>query len=157
LISLKVKLSLKRSYGDIVLEGGSFDEIVENIKSLPQWLDIVDSLIMRSETPASKREVLRGIVEYTTDGAVITLPKEKLSDKEAICLILFANEPDSLQPREIARLLTISNRLSAGFGARLSELRNEGLILKDAGSYRLTATGRTMVEEMVVRLQPPKV
>ncbi|WP_309492523.1 hypothetical protein [Candidatus Hecatella orcuttiae] len=150
---MKVKISIKRSYGDIVLEGESFDDLVENLKGLPQWLDIVDSLILHTETPSTRKELLKGLVEYTQEGTVISLPRERLSDKEAICLLLFANEPNPLQPKEIARLLANSGRLSAGFGARLSELRYEGLILKEAGSYRLTATGRTMVEDMVQRLR----
>jgi predicted transcriptional regulator len=150
---LKVKLAVKRPYGDITVEGESFNEIVEKLKSLPQWIDVIDGLVQRTGTPKSKKDALRGVVEYTSDGPVITLPKERLSDKEAITLLLYANEPNTLQPKEIARLLTISGRLSAGFGARLSELRNEGLILKDAGGYRLTATGRSLVEETASKLR----
>jgi len=150
---LKVKLGVKRPYGDITVEGESFDEITENLKSLPQWIDVIDGLVQRTGTPKSKKESLKGVIEYTSDGQVITLPKERLSDKEAINLLLYAHEPNALQPKEIARLLTISGRLSAGFGARLSELRNEGLILKDAGGYRLTANGRSLVEETASKLR----
>jgi hypothetical protein len=150
---MKVKLAIKRPYGDISVEGESFDEIIEKLKSLPQWIDVIDGLVQRTGTPKSKKDSLRGVVEDTSDGPVLTLPKEKLSDKEAITLLLYAHEPNPLQPREIARLLTISGRLSAGFGARLSELRNEGLILKDSGGYRLTATGRTLVEETASKLR----
>jgi len=150
---LKVKLAVKRPYGDITVEGESFDEITENLKSLPQWIDVIDGLVQRTGTPKSKKESLRGVIEYTSDGPVITLPKERLSDKEAITLLLYAHEPNALQPKEIARLLTISGRLSAGFGARLSELRNEALILKDAGGYRLTATGRSLAEETASKLR----
>ena len=150
---MKVKLAVKRPYGDITVEGESFDEITENLKSLPQWIDVIDGLVQRTGTPKSKKESLSGVVEYTSDGPVIALPKERLSDKEAINLLLYAHEPNALQPKEIARLLTISGRLSAGFGARLSELRNEGLILKDAGGYRLTANGRSLVEETASKLR----
>ncbi len=151
---MKVKLSIKRSYGDIVIEGEGFEEIISNLKSIPEWLDIVDGLILRAGAPTSHKEILKGLVEYITEGTVLTYPREKLSDKEAICLLLYANEPNPLQPREVARLLTMSGRLSAGFGARLSELRNEGLLVKEGNAYRLSAVGRTAVEDMVSKLQP---
>ena len=151
---MKVKLSIKRSYGDIVIEGEGFEEIINNLKSIPEWLNIVDGLILRAGAPTSHKDLLKGLIEYTTEGTVLTYPKEKLSDKEAICLILYANEPNPLQPREVARLLTMSGRLSAGFGARLSELRNEGLVVKEGNSYRLSATGRTTVEDIMTKLQP---
>ncbi len=149
---MKVKLSIKRPYGDIVVEGESFDEIVENLKSLPEWMSVIDDLILKSETPQAKKDMLKGVIEYTSEGPVIIVPRERLSDKEAIGLILYANDPNPLQPKEIARLFALSGRLSAGFGARLSELKNEGLILKDAGAYRLTVTGKTWVENFLSRL-----
>lgn len=135
-----------------MLEGESFDEIVENLKSLPEWMNVIDDLILRPETPQTKKDMLRGVIEYTGEGPVIIIPREKLSDKEAIGLILYANDPNPLQPKEIARLFALSGRLSAGFGARLSELKNEGLILKDVGAYRLTVTGKTWVENFLSRL-----
>jgi len=150
---LKVKLSIKRSYGDIVIEGEGFEEIINNLKSIPEWLDIVDGLILRAGAPSSHKDLLKGLAEYTAEGIVLTIPREKLSDKESICLLLYAHEPNPLQPKEVARLLTLSGRLSAGFGARLSELRNEGLVVKEGNSYRLSALGRTFVEDMVSRLQ----
>ena len=149
---MKVKLSIKRPYGDIVLEGESFNEIIENLKSLPEWINTIDSLILKPETPQAKKDMLKGVIEYTSEGPVIIVPRERLSDKEAIGLILYANDPNPLQPKEIARLFALSGRLSAGFGARLSELKNEGLILKDAGAYRLTVTGRNWVENFLSRL-----
>ncbi len=116
-------------------------------------MDIIEGLILKSETPQTKKDLLKEIIEYTSDGPVIALPREKLSDKEAIGLILFASEPTPLQPKEVARLFALSGRLSVGVGARLSELRNEGLIVKDAGAYRLTAAGRSWVENLVSRLK----
>lgn len=150
---MKIKLSIKKPYGEVTLEGESFEELSETLKSFPEWIDIIDSQIVHSETPKSKRESLKGIIEYISEGPVISIPKEKLNDKEAICLIIYANEPNLLQPKEIAKLLTLSGRLSAGFGARLSELRNEGLIVKDAGAYRLTTTGVSMVENILSKLK----
>ena len=104
-MKLKVKLVVKRPYGDVILEGDSFDELIENLKALPEWLGIMDGLIFKSETPTAKKEALKGLVEYTGDGPVVAAPREKLSDKEAICLVLYSSEPTLLQPKEVSSLL----------------------------------------------------
>lgn len=149
---MKVKLAIKRSYGDITLEGDGLDEIVASLKAAPEWLDIIDALILRTESPTSRKDFLRGIIEFTSEGTVLVTLKESISDKEAICLILYANDPTPVQPKDVARLLTISGRLSPGFGARLSELRSEGFIIKEGSAYRLTASGKRIAEEVVQRI-----
>ena len=153
---MKVKLTIKRSYGDLEIEGESFEELAEGLKDLPQWLDVIDSLVAGSETPAQPglaKQDLRGIIEQTPKGPVLTVPKEKLSDKDAICLLLYASDPHPLQPKRIGELLIESGRHSAGFGARLSELRSEGLVVRDDGGYRLTMAGKQKVEELINRVR----
>lgn len=150
---MKVKLVLRRPYGEIVFEGESLTELAENLKSLPEWLDIIDGLVVRSETPIDKKESLKGLIEYTNEGTLLTLPRDRINDEEAIGLILYANDPNLLTPREVARLLALSGRPSAGFGARLSELRNEGLVVKDGGAYRLSLTGKSWVEDLISKLK----
>jgi hypothetical protein len=153
---MKVKLSIKRPYGDLLVEGENFEELAEGLKNLPQWLDVIDSLVASSEAPMEKelaKKDLKGIVEQTPKGPVLTIPKEKLSDKDAICLLLYASDPHPLQPKHIGELLIESGRHSAGFGARLSELRSEGLVVRDNGGYRLTVAGKQRVEELVSRIR----
>lgn len=150
---MRVKLSIKRSFGELVVEGGSFEEVAEGLRELPQWLDVIESLIAGSEAPSRRVKDLEGIIEVTGRGPVLTVPKERLSDKDAICLLLYASEPKPLQPKEIGELLMESGRHSAGFGARLSELRSEGLVIRENGEYRLTTTGRRRAEEIVQRLR----
>ncbi len=153
---MKVRLSIKRSYGELTVEGESFEEIAERLRELPQWLDVIDSLVEGSEAPPSPvraREALRGLVELTPRGPVVTVPKERLSDKDAICLLLYASDPQPLQPKQIGELLMESGRHSAGFGARLSELRSEGLVIREDGGYRLTVAGRQKTEELIQRLR----
>ena len=152
---MKVRLSIKRSYGEVTVEGESFEEIAEQLKELPQWLDVIDSLVEGSEAPPPSRakEALEGLVEATPRGPVVTVPKEKLSDKDAICLLLYANDPQPLQPKQIGELLMESGRHSAGFGARLSELRSEGLVVREDGGYRLTVAGKQKTEELIQRLR----
>ena len=152
---MKVRLSIKRSYGEVTVEGESFEEIAEQLKELPQWLDVIDSLVEGSEAPPPLRakEALKGLVEATPRGPVVTVPKERLSDKDAICLLLYANDPQPLQPKQIGELLMESGRHSAGFGARLSELRSEGLVVREDGGYRLTVAGKQKTEELIQRLR----
>jgi len=152
---LKVKLSIKRSYGELVVEGESFEEVAEGLRELPQWLDVIESIVESSEapSPARAKEDLKGLVETTGRGPVVVVPKEKLSDKDAICLLLYASDPHPLQPKEIGELLMESGRHSAGFGARLSELRSEGLVIRENGEYRLTVAGKKRAEEIVQKLR----
>ena len=96
---------------------------------------------------------IKGLIEYTSEGTLLTLPRDRINDKEAIGLILYANDPNLLPPKEVARLLALSGRPSAGFGARLSELRNEGLVVKDGGAYRLTLAGKSWIENLVSKLK----
>ena len=144
---MKVTLAVKRPYGDLTLESSNFEELVESLKSLPEWLNVIDGLILRSEAP-TKKDLLRGLVEDTSEGTVITLPKEKASDKEAICLLLYVNEPNSLQPREVAKLLTISGRLSAGFGARNVE---ENLPATPDKLYGIGSVTKSFVARALIR------
>ncbi|RLI34166.1 hypothetical protein DRO53_04245 [Candidatus Bathyarchaeota archaeon] len=152
---MKVKLSIKRSYGELTVEGESFEELAEGLKGLPQWLDVIDSLVEGTEAPTPHRakEALKGLIEFTSKGPLVTVPKEKLNDKDAICLLLYAIDPQPLQPKQIGELLMESGRHSAGFGARLSELRSEGLVIRDEGGYRLTVAGRKRVEDLIRRLR----
>ncbi|MEM3736507.1 MAG: hypothetical protein QXJ75_00225 [Candidatus Bathyarchaeia archaeon] len=149
---MTVKLTVKRSYGEVTIEEENFENLVNTLRSFPEWLTVLDGLLSKPEVPIPAKEALKGVVDFTREGTVITVPRDRLSDKEAICLLLYANEPNPLQPREIARLMANSGRLSPGYGARISELRSEALILKDAGSYKLTATGRVFVENLLRKL-----
>ncbi|RLI23981.1 MAG: hypothetical protein DRO52_06190 [Candidatus Hecatellales archaeon] len=152
---MRVRLSIKRSFGELVVEGESFEEVAEGLKGLPEWLAVIESMVAGLEAPVSVggKEDLKGLVEATSRGPVITVPKERLSDKDAICLLLYASEPKPLQPKQIGELLMESGRHSAGFGARLSELRSEGLVIRENGEYRLTAAGRRRAEEIIQRLR----
>lgn len=151
---MRVRLSIKRSYGELVVEGESFEEVAEGLRELPQWLDVIESIVTGSEAPPVRaKEDLKGLVETTSRGPVVVVPKERLSDKDAICLLLYASDPHPLQPKEIGELLMESGRHSAGFGARLSELRSEGLVIRENGEYRLTVAGKKRAEEIFQRLR----
>jgi len=152
---VKVRLRLRRDYGDIELEGESFDELVEKVREFPEWLEVIDSMVAARSGKAGESELVEGIVQNTVDGPVITVSRERLKDREAVGLILYALGPQGGRPRDISRLLSLSGFLSVGFASRLSELRREGLAYKEGDVYRLTVAGKEWIEKLVPTLRGP--
>jgi hypothetical protein len=151
---LKVRVVLHRSYGDIELEAETFDEIIEKIKEFPEWLEVIDSMVTAQATAVSEKDILSGIVQTTADGPVITIPRDRLTDREAVGILLYAMDPEGLRPREMSRLLSLSGFLSVGFASRLSELKREGLAYKEGDIYLLTVAGKSWVEGLVKSIKP---
>jgi len=151
---LKVRIVLHRSYGDIELEAETFDEIIEKIKEFPEWLEVIDSMVTAQATAVSEKDILSGIVQTTADGPVITVPRDRLTDREAVGILLYAMDPEGLRPREMSRLLSLSGFLSVGFASRLSELKREGFAYKEGDIYLLTVAGKSWVEGLVKSIKP---
>ena len=151
---MKVRIVLHRSYGDIELEAETFDEIIEKIKEFPEWLEVIDSMVTAQATAVSEKDILSGIVQTTADGPVITVPRDRLTDREAVGILLYAMDPEGLRPREMSRLLSLSGFLSVGFASRLSELKREGFAYKEGDIYLLTVAGKSWVEGLVKSIKP---
>jgi len=151
---LKVRVVLHRSYGDIELEAETFDEIIQKIKEFPEWLEVIDSMVTAQATAVGEKDLLSGIVQTTADGPVITIPRDRLTDREAVGILLYAMDPEGLRPREMSRLLSLSGFLSVGFASRLSELKREGLAYKEGDIYLLTVAGKSWVEGLVKSIKP---
>jgi len=151
---LKVRVVLHRSYGDIELEAETFDEIIEKMKEFPEWLEVIDSMVTAQATAVSEKDILSGIVQTTADGPVITVPRDRLTDREAVGILLYAMDPEGLRPREMSRLLSLSGFLSVGFASRLSELKREGFAYKEGDIYLLTVAGKSWVEGLVKSIKP---
>ena len=151
---MKVRLVLHRSYGDIELEGDSFDEIIERIKEFPEWLEVIDTMITTQSTAVGEKDILSGLVQITTEGPVLTITRDKLTDREAVATLLYAMEPQGLRPKELSRLLSLSGFLSVGFASRLSELKREGLAYREGDTYKLTVAGKQWVETKAKSMKP---
>ncbi len=151
---MKVRLILHRSYGDIELEGDSFDEIIEKIKEFPEWLEVIDTMISTQSTAVGEKDILTGLVQITTEGPVLTVTRDKLTDREAVAILLYAMEPQGLRPKELSRLLSLSGFLSVGFASRLSELKREGLAYREGDTYKLTVAGKQWVETKAKQMKP---
>jgi len=154
---MKVRVTVRRPYGDIEVEGESLDEIVEGLQTFPEWLAVIDRLVPSMEEEKTATTALEQVVEITPEGPQLTVAKDRISNKEAISLLVYAKDPEPLEPREIGRLLNLSGHGSSGFGSRLSEMRREGTLLKEGEGYRLSATGRRLVEELAEKLRGEKV
>ena len=150
---MKIRVTVKRPYGNIEVEGESLDEVVRGLEVFPEWLVVIDKLMSSTETDVEE-EQLRGIIEASSDGPQLIVPKDRISSREAIGLLLYAQNPTPLEPREVGSLLTLSGHGSAGYGSRLSEMRREGAILKEGGGYRLSVAGKKWIEELISRLKP---
>ena len=142
----RYRLRIKREFGEFEVEGATLDEILESLKGLPKALREVDAIL--SKPSLGQRVSLRGIIESTTDGPVLTVPKDRISDKEALAVLLYSLT--SARSSELYRLLNLSGKLSPGAPSRLSEMKREGLVIKDGDRYKLTMAGIRMVEENVI-------
>ena len=151
---MKVRVIVSRPYGNIEIEGESLDELVEGLETFPEWLAVIDKLIAIPEVPTSEEEnPLEGIIEPTSEGPQLIISKDRISSKEAIGLLLYAQDPTPVEPKQVGRLLNLSGHTSAGFGSRLTEMRREGTILREGQGYRISAAGKKAVEDLIQRLK----
>jgi len=150
---MKVRVTVKRPYGSVEVEGEGLDEVVEELEAFPEWLAVIDKLIAIPEMPLEAEKPLEGLIEVTSDGPQLIVSKDRVSNKEAIGLLLYARDPSPMEPKDVGRLLNLSGHGSSGYGSRLSEMRREGAIIKEGQGYRLSVAGKKMVEELVQRLK----
>lgn len=150
---MKVKVNVRRPYGNVEVEGESLDEVVEGLETFPEWLVVIDKLVEIPEFPLGEKDLLEGIVETTSEGAQITVSRDMISSKDAISLLLYSQNPTPIQPKQIGRLLSISGHTSAGYGSRLSEMKREGTIVKERQGYRLSTAGKRSAEDIIHRLK----
>ena len=150
---MKVRVIVGRPYGNIEIEGESLDELVEGLETFPEWLAVIDKLIAIPDVPTTEEEnILEGVIESTSEGPQLIISKDRVSSKEAISLLLYAHDPTAIEPKQIGRLLNLSGHSSAGYGSRLSEMRREGVALRDGEGYRLTVLGKKWIDDLISRI-----
>ena len=149
---MKVKVTVNRPYGNIEFEGDTLDEVVQALETFPEWSGVIDRLIPSNSEDEEEQNILEGVIETTSEGPQLVVAKDRISTKEAISILLYAKDPEPLEPKEIGRLLSLSGHGSPGFGSRLSEMRRENTLLKEGQGYRLSGSGKRAVEELVQKL-----
>ncbi|MEM2518367.1 MAG: hypothetical protein QXO49_05390, partial [Candidatus Bathyarchaeia archaeon] len=87
----RVKVHIKTSFGEIVVEGENPQEVLSLLEAFPK--DFVENIsnMVSSKFVSSAAVQLKGIIEFTTEGPVL-VSREKLTHYEAIGLILYASE-----------------------------------------------------------------
>ena len=147
----KIRTQFKTPLGEVEVEAADFKELLEYVKQLDDYLRSATQLLKAGEIlrQAPSNE-LSGLIENTSDGPVLTVPKGKITTKEAVLMLLRGfDKPVGAQ--ELSKALTLSGHMSAGFPTRLSELRHEGHLMKDEGGiYRLTTSGSRFVENKLI-------
>ena len=147
----RIKVSVKTSFGEVVLEGSSGEELLELIKGLPEgFMKALEDLDSAKITPPTSM-ALRGIIEQTDQGPVIITDK-KISQYEAIGILLYAMEGGTATASKLRKLLE-ARGMRVQVPARLNEMRKRGLVFKpDANKpeWKLTVQGRKWIEEEVL-------
>lgn len=133
------------------MEGDSVTEVLKILEDMPpNLLERITTLVSSKLTPPL-RAALDEIVEFTTDGPVITA-RSKFTHYEAIGLVLYASQGKTAATAQIDRLLQ-SSGIKSMVPARLNEMTKRGLVFKpDPGrpEFKVTAQGEKWVEEEVV-------
>jgi len=158
----KLRFRLRRGDFEVELEG-EFEYVREQFEVLQGNLRPSSPSISQvlkpvsSEIPPEMKDSVTGVVEYTTEGRPhLIVPVDNLSAKEAISIVMYSIHPRPLGDGELSTLLSSSWKATneSVVRARVSELRKEGKLIADRGSYVLSGAGIQWVEGQVLpRLQ----
>ena len=142
---------MKTSFGEVVVEGDNAQEILDLISSLsPEFIERVNNL-KTSKLPAPSQTQLEGIVEFTTEGPIITA-RSKFTHYEAIGLVVYASDGRMSTANRIHGLLQ-SSGVKSMVPARLNEMTKRGLVFKPnpkRSEVKLTTQGLRWIEEEVI-------
>lgn len=163
----EARLELSVKYKDMEVRfTGTADTVVRSLfgflsKILPAF-DFASNLTLTVDLEKLLKRIT-GLVAFTPEGPVITLPREKLGgERNAILLHLTKSyvgyqtgrlDRDSLST---ADMLSLTGGKPGTVAARLSELTSEGWIERiGRGEYRITTLGvKSFVEEVLPKIKP---
>ena len=147
----KVKVKIRASFGDIIIEGENSEEILKILESFPEdFMEKTSNLVSTKLTP-TKAIHLKGVVEFTTEGPVI-VTSEKLTHYEAIGMVLYASEEKKNTSAHISKLLE-SSGIKSMVPARLHEMTKRGLVFKpdpNKPDFKLTVQGERWIENEIL-------
>ncbi len=158
----KLRFKIRRGDFEVELEGDfeyvkeQFEQLQGSLKPNPQVITLDQTAASTDISPEIKNSV-NGIVEFTSEGRPhLTVPVDNLSAKEAISIVMYSLHPKPLGDDELSSLLSSSWKATneSVVRARVSELRKEGKLISERGSYVLSGAGVQWVEGQVLpRLQ----
>jgi hypothetical protein len=146
----RIEARIKTSFGEIVIEGESAQEILKTLETVPaDFVEKLSDFVSNKVTPSGAQ--LKGIVEQTTEGPVV-VTREKLTHYEAVGLTLYASQDKTGTASQVTKLLE-SSGIKSMVPARLNEMTKRGQVFKpdpNKPEFRLTIQGEKWVEEEVL-------
>jgi len=147
----RVEVHIKTSFGEIVVEGESPQEVLSLLEAFPKdFVENVSSMVSSKLVPSAAIQ-LKGIIEFTTEGPVL-ITREKLTHYEAIGLILYASEGRQNTATQVQKLLE-SSGIKCMVPARLNEMVKRGQVFKPdpkRPEFKLTVQGERWIEDEVL-------
>lgn len=151
----KIQAEIKTSFGRIIIEGSTPDELMEALKRIPENLvSDIEDLVSKIITPKRAHvNEFNDIIKYTENGPVLTLKDPKsITCYEAIGLLLYFSEEKRSRPSQLRRLLEYSG-MPVQVSSRLNEMYKRGLVIKSdprKSEWTLTPKGECWIKEEVL-------
>jgi len=154
----RLRFRIKTHNQEIELEG-DFEYVRDKFENLVESLRVKDGMVQTKPEPIQTLEslepsdVLKGIIQFSGEGRpYLTVPADSLSAKEALALVLYATHPKTFGDDELSTLLGSSWKTTSGavVRARASELKREGKLIAEKGSYMLSGAGVQWVTGEVI-------
>lgn len=146
----RIEARIKTSFGEVVIEGDTPQEILSMLETMPaDFVEKLSDFVSNRLTPSGAQ--LKGIVELTTEGPVI-VTREKLTHYEAVGLVLYASENKTNTAAQVTKLLE-SSGIKSMVPARLNEMTKRGQVFKPDPSkpeFKLTIQGEKWIEDEVI-------
>ncbi|MEM2325807.1 MAG: hypothetical protein QXG94_02275 [Candidatus Bathyarchaeia archaeon] len=150
---IKIQAEIKTSFGKIVVEGSTINEVVTAINSFPENLIVeLERIVLRMLSQSTNKEY-EGIVKVTEEGPILVLKDASgITQYEAIALTLYFSKNRCSKPSTIRRLLEYSG-IKLQVSSRLNEMAKRGLVFKPIpgrAEWALSPKGERWVEEEVL-------
>ncbi len=149
----RIQAEIKTSFGKVVIEGSTADDLLNTLKSLPENFVSELETVVSGMVVASKGGKFSDLVKITDDGPVLILKDvDQITHYEAVGLILYFSENRSNKPSQIRRLLEYSG-LKPQVSSRLNEMAKRGLVFKPTlrkPKWTLSPRGERWIEKDVL-------
>ena len=145
----RLKFRIRKGDLEVELEG-DFEYVRQQYEGFSEKLDLQRGSVPSAASPnvgstqPSTQDPLEGILQFSGEGRPhLTVPADSVSAKEALSLVLYATHPKPLGDDELSNLLGASWKTTSGaiVRARASELKREGKLIAERGSYMLSGAG----------------
>ncbi len=146
----RLRFRIRRGDLEVELEG-DFDYVREQYEKFSKDLDLhhahskqLDLTSVPASQQSTSQDPLEGIIQLSSEGRPhLTVPADSVSAKEALALVLYATHPKPFGDDELSSLLGASWKTTSGaiIRARASELKREGKLIAERGSYMLSGAG----------------